>query len=108
MTQLGIDWSADVSLPISGRTVQARHASATGAQQAVGSRGALSRAYAALLKELGPLSDVEASRALGRPLSSLTSTRNGLGARVVPSGQYEVVTWPGGGQTKRVRWQWEG
>ena len=102
MTQPGFNWSADVSLPVSGRTPAAKLASATGAQVAARTRGAVSLAYRRLLIESGPLSDDEARRVMGRQLSSICSTRNGWGAHVVPSGGYEVTPWG----SKRVRWAW--
>lgn len=70
MTQPRIDWDRDVSLPVSGRTTQARHASATGAATASKTRGRLSVAYRDLLIACGPLSDHEAARLLGRQVSS--------------------------------------
>lgn len=102
MTQLGIDWSRDVSLPVSGRTQQARHAGATGAAFAGERRGKVALDYRQLLISAGPLSDDEAARALGKRLSSICSTRNGWGARVVPSGQFEETEFG----TRRVRWSW--
>ena len=102
MIQLPIDWSADVRLPIAGRTPRARHSSATGAQVAARTRGQVALAYRALLREHGPLSDYEAARILGRLVSSICSTRNGFGDSVVPSTSYELTAWG----SKRVRWQW--
>jgi len=104
MTQPALDWSHDVNLPLSGRSSAARHAGATGAQVASRTRGAVSLAYRELLRVAGPLSDHEAARALGRLVSSVNSTRNGWGAAVVPSGEYEQTAWG----TKRVRWTWKG
>ena len=104
--QPGFDWSRDVSLPVSGRSPAARHASATGARMAAETRGRLSRDYLAILEQVGPtgLSDDEAADALGRGRSSINSTRAGLGELVVASGSFEVHHWPGGGVTKRSRW----
>lgn len=109
MTQPVFSWDADVSLPVAGVTPEARHAGATGAQRAARSRADLSLKYVALLKAVGPLSDHEASRALGVQLSSICSTRNGVAGhsepkRVVPSGDYEVTSFG----TRRVRWAWHG
>jgi hypothetical protein len=89
--QTGFDFSADVNLPVAGLTPSARHASSTGAQRAARDRGPLALAYLGLLKAAGPdgLSDFEAARALGRMISSMCSTRNGLGDLVVPSGSFE-------------------
>lgn len=101
MTQGRIDWDASVSLPIAGRTPATRHASATGAQAAAPSRGRLSVAYLELLRVAGPLSDHAAAKALGCCLSSVNSTRNGLGGLVEPSGEFESSEFG----TRRVRWR---
>lgn len=100
--QQRIDWDRDVRLPVQGRTVQARHAGATGAQQAGKTRGALALAYLNLLTIAGPrgMSDAEAADALGRGWSSICSTRNGLGDLVVPSGSFEETQYG----TKRARY----
>lgn len=93
----------DFSLPIAGRHPRARHASASGAARAATDRGALSVAMLQLLRAVGPrgLSDYEMAAALGRPVSSMNSTRAGLGGLVVPSGSYEISPWG----TKRTRWR---
>jgi hypothetical protein len=101
MTQPGLDWDRDVSLPVSGRSSAARHAGATGAQQAVRGRGAVTLAYVALLRQMGPLSDHEAAKLLGRQVSSVNSIRNGLADRVRPSGAYQDTEFG----TRRVRWE---
>ena len=103
MTQLPIDWSRDVALPVQGRTTAARHAGSTGAQRAARDRGALALAYLALLRAAGEVgvSDYEAAHALGRLVSSLCSTRNGLGDLVTPSGSFEKTSFG----TKRTRYQ---
>ncbi len=103
--QLAIDWTRDTALPISGRTRAARHASASGAMVAARGRGALSVAYVKLLRECGPLSDEQAARALGRRLSSICSTRDGVGELVEPSGEWEIVVWPNGRSSRRVKWR---
>lgn len=95
----------DFSLPVSGRTPHARHASASGARHASERRGQQTLAYLKLLAECGPLSDPSAARMLGVGVSSICSIRNGLGALVRSSGAFETVTWPSGGQTKRVKWE---
>ena len=102
VTQLGIDWDRDASLPVQGRTVQARHSGSTGAQKAAKDRGPLAIAYLEMLKQAGPqgLSDFEAAKALGRMISSMCSTRNGLGDLVVASGSYEITTF----RTRRCRY----
>lgn len=102
MTQLGIDWSRDVSLPVSGRTPAARHSSRSGAVVAARTRGAVALAYRRLLIEAGPMSDHEAAHALGRLVSSVNSTRHGWRDHVVPSGQVETTPWG----SHRVRWMW--
>lgn len=89
------------SLPFRGKTYRAKHASYSGAIQATVTRGAVTLQYIALLRELGPISDHAAAKALGRPLSSVNSIRSGLGDRVVPSGQFETSEY----NTKRVKWQ---
>src|SRR5688572_33067214 len=90
--QPSLDWSSDVNLPVSGRTPAARHAGSSGAQRAAKDRPMLAVAYLELLKSAGSqgLSDFEAAKALGRQVSSLNSTRNGLGDLVVPSGSFQV------------------
>lgn len=95
--------SLEFTLPIAGRHPASRHASASGAQRAVRDRGALALAYRQLLIEAGPLSDPEAAQVLGRPLSSVCSTRNGWGSRVGPSGEYELTAW----STRRTKWRWQ-
>lgn len=101
MSEPTFDWSSDVNLPIAGRTPRARHASATGAQKAATDRGALSLAYIALLRSVGPLSDHQAAKALGRQVSSVNSTRNGLGDLIEDSGEYETSEYG----TKRTKWK---
>jgi hypothetical protein len=100
MTQPLLDWSADVSLPVAGKTPRTRHASASGAIRAAKDRGALAVAYIGLLKATGPLSDHQAAHALGRLVSSINSTRNGLGVLIVDSGEYEDTAW----RTRRTKW----
>lgn len=106
MVQPRLDWSRDVSLPVSGRTVEARHASATGALAERERRGAFALTYRKLLIEAGPLSDHEVSRITGHGLSAINSTRCGWSERVIPSGDFEVKKWSDGRVTKRVRWSW--
>ncbi len=106
MTQPHLDWSRDVSLPVSGRTPRARHASATGAQMAAERRGKLALDYRALLIEAGPMTDHEAAKVLGVSLSSIQPTRGSWGDRVTDEAGFQAVTWPSGRSTKRVRWSW--
>ena len=103
MAQPGFDFSRDINLPVAGRSSHARHASASGAHVAAKSRTGFALEYRQLLITAGPLSDDEAAKATGRRLSSICSTRNGWGDRVVPSGQYEATEFG----TKRVRWRWQ-
>jgi hypothetical protein len=102
--QLGIDWDRDVSLPVSGRTPEAKHAGSTGAQRAAKTRGALALSYRRLLIESGPKSDDEAATLLGVLPRSICSTRNAWVevGHVAPSGDFERTAFG----TKRVRWQW--
>lgn len=102
MTQGRIDWDAEVRLPVRGRSPQARHAGATGAQFAAKHRGQLAKAYLDLLAIAGPrgMSDFEAADALGRLVSSICSTRNGLKLLIVPSGSFEETRYG----TKRARY----
>ena len=103
MNQLALDWTPGAVLPVSGRTLGARHASASGAVFAAEHRGQLTLRYLALLW-VGPMSDQQAARALGVGVSSINSVRDGCGPLVEPSGLFETVTWPRGGTTKRTRW----
>lgn len=102
MTQPALDFT---SLPISGRAPRQRHSSHSGAVQAMSHRGALSVAYLTLIRTAGPLSDQAAAKALGVEVSSVNSTRAGLGALVEDAGTYEVKTWANGGTTKRTQWK---
>lgn len=95
------DLAFEGMLTISGRTTPARHASASGARKASKDRPLLAVAYVELLRRVGPMSDHEAAKALGREVSSINSTRNGLGNKIVPSGVFEATTWG----TKRVCWR---
>jgi hypothetical protein len=100
--QQGFSWDRDVNLPIAGKSPRQRHASATGAHQAARTRGALALAYLNLLAIAGPrgMSDYESADALGRLVSSICSTRNGLGDLVIESGSFEETAW----HTKRTRY----
>jgi len=100
MTDPTFDWNADVNLPVAGKTPRTRHASATGARRAAIDRGKLAVAYINLLRATGPLSDQAAAKALGREVSSINSTRNGLGDLIIDSGGYDET--PFG--TKRTKW----
>lgn len=67
------------SLPWSGATAISRHRSAEAAQVAARTRATKTAAYLRLLEQAGShgLSDHEAARMTGWPLSSLCSIRNG-------------------------------
>lgn len=91
----------NMNLPVSGKAPRQRHASASGAITAAKGRPELALQYLALLKAAGPLSDHAAAKALGREISSINSTRNGLGPLVVDSGTYEETAF----RTKRTKWR---
>ena len=101
MTQITINWDPTINLPVQGKTLPARHAGATGAQRAGRDRGTLALQFVELLRQVGPLSDYEAAQALGRFVSSICSTRNGLGERIVASGDFEATQFG----TKRARYR---
>lgn len=71
-----------IRLPFSGRTPLARHHSYLAAEAAHATRGAKTAAYLAWLRAHGPASDHEAADALGWPLSSICSIRNGVSDQV--------------------------
>lgn len=101
MTMPFLDFDRDCNLPVAGKAPRSRHASRSGAVRAAKDRGALSVAYVQLLRVAGPRSDHEAAKALGREVSSINSTRNGLGDLIEASDQYEQTPY----RTKRTRWQ---
>jgi hypothetical protein len=89
-------------LPFSGRSPLSRHHSAQAATDAARTRGRRSREYLDLLARVGSqgISDHDASRALGVPLSSINSIRNGLGDVIEvagstesPYGARKITTW---------------
>jgi hypothetical protein len=73
-------------LPFSGVTPISRHHSAQAAAAAARTRGQKSLDYLQLLREIGPLgvSDHDAARMMGVPLSSINSIRNGCGRLIEP------------------------
>lgn len=82
--------SLQASLPFGGRAPQARQCSHDSAQAARVTRGAKTRRYLDWLREHGPAIDHEAAAALGWPLSTICSVRNGAlnhGQRIVPAGK---------------------
>lgn len=92
--------TAQLTLPISGKSPRSRHHSASGARHAAIDRPSLALAYLDLLRRVGPLSDHAAAKALGRETGSINSTRNGLWDRVIDSGQVEETKFG----TKRTQW----
>jgi len=106
MTQLEFD----STLPVAGKTSEARHASATGAIRGSQLAGTQTLAYREVLRAAGPLSDHAASRLLGVGLSTICSTRNrwieALPGCIEPSGEYETHTFASGRSTKAVMWRW--
>lgn len=82
--QTGFDFSRDVNLPVSGKSPIARHHSAKAAQSAAVNRGRKTLEYLALLEKVGEVgvTDHDAARMLGVPLSSVNSIRNGCGSLV--------------------------
>jgi len=89
MTQPAFNWSREASLPVSGRTPLSRQCSAKAAQQASRTRGPKTREYLALLAQIGAhgVTDHDAARMLGLPLSSINSIRNGCGELVTAAGE---------------------
>lgn len=76
-----------LSLPFSGATPISRHRSAQAAEAASHTRGRRTLEYLALLDRVGAdgITDHDAARMLGLPLSSINSIRNGCGRLVEPS-----------------------
>lgn len=90
MTQAGLfdQRAAPVSLPYQGDTVEARIAGREAADHAAVRRGRLQARYLAVLLKVGAhgLTDHEAAHALGCPVSSICSTRNGVRSQIAPHG----------------------
>ena len=106
------DWDAPIdtpapAIPFRGKTPATRHASWTGARQAVHTWAQKQSAYLQLLGAGGALTDNEAAALLRWPLSSVCSVRNAVIAEVTTDG-FETVTWDGGRTTKRTRWRLNG
>lgn len=106
MTQPTIPWDRDVSLPVSGLTPAARHASASGAQAAGKGQSGRTRAYLRMLAEHGPCNDMEASALLGCYRTSINSIRHALmyAGLVEETGQFDVETFASGRVTRRQRY----
>jgi len=79
-TQPPLDWDRDVSLPVSGHTPAARHASSTGAQAGQRTHGRKSLAYlrALAVAEGDGLNDFDAAQVLGIYRTSVNSVRAAL------------------------------
>lgn len=125
MEQGGLDFSAPIadvitttpsgvsSPPIAGKTTASRHASYTGARQAVKTYGAKVSEYLQILANGGPISDHAAAAVMKCGLSSICSIRNGLIDRAVEQGQeppivpdgFDEARWADGGVTRRTRWR---
>lgn len=103
--------------PIAGRSLQSRHASATGASAVVHTWAWRQSAYLQLMRQAGPLTDHEAAAVLKLPLSSINSVRGALEKRArthklppvfVADGfdEHRFVD-PGGSPrvTRRTRWR---
>ena len=98
------DWDRDVNLPVSGRTARARHASATGAQQAATARGRKTRAYLVALRAAGVdgLNDAAAAAIVGVYRTSINSIRSSLmhAGLVGETGRFDITSYG----TKRQRY----
>lgn len=112
MEQLGIDFSAP---PFRGNTIQAKHASWTGARAVVSCLPARVSAYLQVVENAGAISDHEAAVILGMQLCSINSIRGGLEKQarkynrppVFKAAGFDIHEyWEGGKQriTRRTRW----
>jgi hypothetical protein len=90
--------------PFAGRTPASKHASWTGARQAVKTWGPKVSAYLQILKQAGSITDQEAAPLVPCALSSINSIRNSV-KHLICSDGHEIKTWPGGGTTSRTRWR---
>jgi hypothetical protein len=101
-TQPALDFCA----PIAGRSPRARHASWTGAQAQA---EVWTKKQQAMLDALTgrALTRNELAEALGLPITSICSVLDALvrSGHVEGSGDYQVMTWADGKQTKRERFQ---
>lgn len=88
--------------PFQGKEPAVKHAGYTGAVAALKGRAQKTARYLALLKD-GPQTDQDAAQALGWPLASVNSIRNGLGYRVVFDSHQRQTG--GRRQTTRSRWR---
>lgn len=125
MNQGGLDFSApavdpqsvsptgQALPPIAGKTTQSKHASYTGARQAVKTYAVRTSEYLQLLRNAGALTDHAAAALMHCGLSSICSIRNGIidqakaagkEAPIVPDG-FDEQEWADGGKSKRTRWR---
>lgn len=90
-----LDWDRDVSLPVSGRTPAARHASATGAQAGQRTHGRKGLAYLEALERAGAagLNDFDAGQVVGIYRTSVNSVRAALmrAGLVEETGAFDVT-----------------
>lgn len=106
MTQIVIDWSRDLSLPVAGRTPAAQHASSTGARVAQRRYGVKVLKYLAVLEQAGVdgISDFAAFEAMNGIVSgvnAINSIRNSLGELVEHTGLFDDTAYG----TKRGRYR---
>ncbi len=73
MTQPSLNWDADISLPVSGSTPAARHASASGAQAAAVVFGGRASKVLAAFAKFGRLTIAQASEVTGLSIQSTCS-----------------------------------
>lgn len=90
-----LDWDRDVSLPVSGRTPAARHASSTGAQAGQRTHGRKALAYLEALSQAGArgLNDFDAGQVVGVFRTSINSIRHAVTAAgmVEETGAFDVT-----------------
>ena len=90
-------------LPFAGATPISRHYSALAAQAAMPTRATKTLQYLELLDTVGAfgISDHGTAKAMGWPLSSVCSIRNGLGPLVVQADGHDLSPWG----RKVTRWR---
>ena len=100
---LRFNWDAPaVTVPISGRTPQSRHASWTGARRAVKTWTVRQSTLLQLLGS-GPKTRQDLAVLSGYPISSVCSILDSVRGQIQEV-DLEPVTWPDGSVTRRVRW----
>lgn len=101
-------------VPFQGNSVEARHASASGAACVLAGRKDQTGAYVALLQAWGALTDHRAAELLGVPLSSINSMRCTViaaalereqPAPIVPDGYQEIARGSRARKTVRTKWR---